>query len=418
MKISKIIILLIYFLFLISVVHAQQPDSLVVKHKKGIHSEADDSIELRNEKSVVDILHDIFPRANLFRPDTSNKEEGKFYFSALPVMGYTLQTSFAALISFNAAVYTDNPDSVNLSNASFNPTVSVYKQLILPVQSNIWTKKNKYNLVGNWTFFKFPQNTYGLGGHTSYSNPDPIDYNLLMFRETVLRSIVPNLFLGIGYNLDYHWNITETGTGDGIPTDFDKYGFKSRTVSSGITYNFLYDTRRNPINPPRGSYVNLILRTNYTFLGSDANWNSLRIDLRKYFKLPESSRNVLAFWSYSWLTLSGKPPYLDLPSTGWDNFFNQGRGYIQSRFRGNDLLAFEGEYRYAITRNGLLGGVIFFTSQSVTDWPDNKFTTIWPGGGIGIRIKLNKYSNTNVCVDYAVGLGGSRGFYVNLGEVF
>ena len=68
-------------------------------------------------------------------------------------------------------------------------------------------------------------------------------------------------------------------------------------------------------------------------MGSDENWRSLLIDMRKYFKLSQHSRNILAFWSYTWLTLSGKPPYLDLPSTAWDNYANMGRGYIQSRFR-------------------------------------------------------------------------------------
>ena len=34
------------------------------------------------------------------------------------------------------------------------------------------------------------------------------------------------------------------------------------------------------------------------------------IDIRKYYRLPETSDNVIAFWSYDWLTLSGKPPIL------------------------------------------------------------------------------------------------------------
>ena len=36
----------------------------------------------------------------------------------------------------------------------------------------------------------------------------------------------------------------------------------------------------------------------------------------------------------------------------------------------------------------------------------------------GIRIKLNKYSRTNIAIDYGFGLGGSQGLFVNLGEVF
>jgi hypothetical protein len=42
------------------------------------------------------------------------------------------------------------------------------------------------------------------------------------------------------------------------------------------------------------------------------------------------------------------------------------------------------------------------------------------GGGleIGLRVLLDKHSRTNLCVDYGVGLDGSRGFYLALQEAF
>jgi hypothetical protein len=66
----------------------------------------------------------------------------------------------------------------------------------------------------------------------------------------------------------------------------------------------------------------------------------------------------------------------------------------------------------------LIGGVVFADMQSVSNWPGNKIDAVWPGEGLGIRIKINKHSATNVAVDYAWGSEGSRGFFVNLGEVF
>ena len=48
----------------------------------------------------------------------------------------------------------------------------------------------------------------------------------------------------------------------------------------------------------------------------------------------------------------------------------------------------------------------------------NKFSSVLPAAGLGIRLKLNKFSKTNLCLDYGVGLGGSRGFAFNVGEVF
>jgi hypothetical protein len=78
----------------------------------------------------------------------------------------------------------------------------------------------------------------------------------------------------------------------------------------------------------------------------------------------------------------------------------------------------EAEYRFKILRNGLVGGVAFANAQTVTNWPGNNFNGVAFGVGTGLRLKFNKYSRTNVCIDYAWGQGGSQGVFVNLGEVF
>jgi len=82
------------------------------------------------------------------------------------------------------------------------------------------------------------------------------------------------------------------------------------------------------------------------------------------------------------------------------------------------MLYLEGEYRFGITKNGLLGGVLFTNAQSYSEFKTNRFEKVAPAVGTGLRVKVNKHSNTNVCIDYATGLYGSRGVFVNLGEVF
>ena len=128
--------------------------------------------------------------------------------------------------------------------------------------------------------------------------------------------------------------------------------------------------------------------------------------------------NVLAFWCYSVFTLSGNPPYLDLTGTGMDNMNNTDRGYEQGRFIGKKMVDLEAEYRFGISKNGLIGAVIFANAASVSELQSNQFAAIQPGVGMGLRIKFNKFSRTNACIDYGVGTRGSRGFVGNLGEVF
>jgi outer membrane protein assembly factor BamA len=180
----------------------------------------------------------------------------------------------------------------------------------------------------------------------------------------------------------------------------------------------VYDSRKNPVNAKQGENIQVVFRNNMKLLGSDSNWQSLLINATKYVPLNPQRTQTLALWNYSWMILNGKPPYLDLPSTGWDNTYNTGRGFIQGRFRGNVMLYFEAEYRFNVTRNGVLGGVLFSNIESVSGAPSRKLEQMQPGYGLGLRIKLNKKSNTNLAVDYGFGTNGMKGFFVNLGEVF
>lgn len=333
--------------------------------------------------------------------------------------GYSLQTGFAVVISANAAFYDEkhhNKDS-KISNIYSSIAYSQYDQIIFPIQANIWASKDRYNIITDWRYLKYPSTTFGLGGKSDINDGYTIDFSYIKLHQTVLKKISKNLFAGIGYYFDYFWNVKEINP-QALVTDFEKYGLTNKSTSSGLAFRISYDSRINQINPLNGWYANAIFRPNFTFLGSDNNWQSLLIEVRKYIRLSSGSKNVLALWSYNWLTVGGKPPYLMLPSTGWDDFYNTGRGYIQGRYRGRNMVYFESEYRFGITQNGFLGGVIFANAQSFSKEISKQLTTVAPGYGAGIRIKLNKFSGTNLCIDYGFGLEGSKGISVNLGEVF
>ena len=369
------------------------------------------------QKDIVDY----FRRWFNFKPST--KAEGikpgdKLVLTVIPAVGYTLQTRLAGIVSGNVAFFTSKNPNTKLSVITASPTYTQNKQFTVPVQLNIWLPGNQWNLIGDWRFMKYPQSTFGLGSNASISNETPMDYRYIRVYQNVLKRITPFFSAGVGYNLDYHWNIISEPLSNGGISDYEKYGTSAKSVSSGLTLNMMYDSRKNIINPLQGFSAALTLRNNAKWLGSDANWRSLLIDVRKYFRLPGNKKNVLALWSYNWFVLSGTPPYLDLPSTGWDGYNNTGRGFIQGRFRGDKMLYLESEYRFDITNNGLIGGVVFANAQTFSPTPSSSLQAIQPGAGAGIRVKLNKKSNTNIAMDYGFGTQGSRGLFVNIGEVF
>jgi hypothetical protein len=386
------------------------------------------SYDSLNQIDLADVVRNLLKKNAKPRIDTGALATSHAHISAIPAAGYTLQTAFAIILSANIAFYNGAKEGENISSILTSITYSQYKQIILPIQANIWSKNGKYNFQTDWRYLKYPSFTYGLGGNTSLDNGYTIDYSYLRLHQSISRNIVKDLYAGIGFDFDYYWNIKELDPDSGVAkkTDFETYGLNKNETASGITLSLLYDSRRNSVNPENGSYLNIVYRPKFTFLGSDANWQSMLIEYKGYKKFPASSDNVLALWSYNWLTLGGKPPYLLLPSIGWDAYSNTGRGYIQGRFRGSNMVYLETEYRFGITANGLFGGVIFANAETYSSRASTlagnasikTFDPIQPGYGLGLRIKLNKFSRANLCIDYGWGAHGSGGIAVNLGEVF
>ena len=151
--------------------------------------------------------------------------------------------------------------------------------------------------------------------------------------------------------------------------------------------------------------------------GSDKYWQEFWVAAQMYPHFPAKSNNVLAFWIYSWLTF-GPGPYLDLPSVGWDTYGRGARGYLQGRIRSSDQIYVESEYRFQLTRNGLLGGVVFLNATASADPESNTFGSMDPAGGLGIRIKFNKYSKANLALDRAWGKDDSGGWFMGMSEAF
>ncbi|HEX3383591.1 MAG TPA: hypothetical protein VHS53_00295 [Mucilaginibacter sp.] len=385
-----------------------KPDSDYMVYKPG----RDTAVPARD---LADVFNSIFHKnkPRVIKKDTITS---KPVLSYIPAIGYTLETQTVVSLTGNVAFRTDSQAHVSAITTSIGYTQN--KQFTFPIESEIWTKDNTFSFVGDYRFYKYPQSTFGLGTNANIKNEDPMDYTYVRFHEIILKSLGANLFAGAGYIMDYHWNISHKGPLNGVPSDYSAFGTASHTMSSGITFQALYDTRENSIYPDNGAYISLQYRDNYTWMGSTDGWRSLIIDVRKYFKFPANTDNVLALWSYDWLTVSGRPPYLDLPSTGWDPYASTGRGYIQGRFRGAQEVYGEAEYRFKITANGLFGGVVFVNAQSFSGEPGTPLQSIQPGFGPGLRIKLNKVSKTNVDIDYGFGRQGSRGLFINVGELF
>jgi outer membrane protein assembly factor BamA len=377
---------IIWGLLLITKLYAQdkKPRILLMSHTDTVSTTKNDSDLVKlgvPQKDMGDVFRQWFKKKNVVAVDSVT---AKPQFSVIPAIGYTLTSGFAVVLSGNMAFRTGPKSRISTILASTDYTQKA--QFTLPIQTNIWSKNNSFNYIGEYKFFKYPQSTYGLGSNSNLQDENPMDYTFVRFYQVALHKVTNTFYLGAGYIYDNHWHISDEGSLNGSPNAYAQYGKTNQATSTGLTLNGVYDTRDDPIFPLKGFYANIQYRNNFTFMGSTVKWSSLIVDMRKYIRLPANSENVLALWSYNWLILNGTPSYLDLPSTSWDTNTSTGRGYIQGRFRGAQMLYFETEYRYRITKNGLLGGVIFANAESFSAAPGTHLQAIQPSIGPGLRL--------------------------------
>lgn len=332
-----------------------------------------------------------------------------------------------------------NDPNTLLSVAATSVSYTTKGILYFYVNHNIYTPGNKWNFQGSIVAAKSVTPDYGLG----IGQPDPngsaedqalVNANrkprayhsiYLNLREKVYKEVEKNLFVGEGVSFDIRTKIQDKADTTNQLTPYniysDEHGFKRDNYrADGLLFNVQYTTRDNQNRAYKGIYADAGFRVNQTWMGSTKSAVQFTTDFRKYFSLSsENPEHVIAIWNWGSYLLSGDIPYLELPGTAKDGSFRSGRGYTTGYFKGTKYNYSEIEYRFPILKNKFISGVAFFNEQTANDETGTKlFQKFQPGGGGGLRVLFNKATRTNLCLDYAWGKYGSKGFFLGLNEAF
>ena len=359
-----------------------------------------------------------------------------------PAVGYNPALGLLAGVSGTLGMYLGENRDTTISNVQGVVLLTSNRQIIVQLASTLLTSRNVWELQGDWRFLVYNQGTYGLGtGPSSSIAPQTIDFDLVRFHEKVYRRVWQDLYGGVGYAYDRYFAVQDVdqdlqaapahATANYAYSTY--YGFDPNAYTvSGPSLSLLYDSRDSTINPYRGVYAAVDFYGFPTWLGSSRAALMLHAELRAYVGMDASiPRNVLAFWAYFRGVPAGVLPYLALPSLGWDARNRTGRGYIQGRFRGTQEAYAEVEWRFRLTNNGFLGGVLFANASSFSapaftatgpGWTyaqvgQRILEYVQPAGGFGLRFMMNRESRTNVTLDFAFG-NDYFGIWINAGEYF
>ncbi len=387
---------------------------------------APDQPDLIRQPAAIDVddLWHLLRHGGL-TPDDGGQSSHRFFVLA-PTVGSKPSTGFTGGLSGNVAFFAGDPATTHISTIIGGTKVSQLGQVLFGGRIAWFTTNDSWLVIADGKLSWTSQSTFALGTDAPLTSGTNSRLDVMKLYETAYRNVAPGLFIGGGLNVSSHFNIrpgttSPDGWDEAAFVDYDEaHGFASdHQTSSGLNVGIRYDTRDNGINPDRGVLASATYRTFFAhFLGGDSTWQELSLDARTYWKVTSNGRQKLAVWFLGDLVTGGTAPFWDLPSTSMDG--RSARGYGEGRYRGEQLLYWEAEYRATLTGNGLLGAVVFanVTTVGSVETGERLFQSYAPAAGFGLRVLLNKRSRTNLCADWGWGKQGSRGFYLAIQETF
>ncbi|MFN2260517.1 MAG: BamA/TamA family outer membrane protein [Psychroflexus sp.] len=200
------------------------------------------------------------------------------------------------------------------------------------------------------------------------------------------------------------------------PVDFEMPFGAEGTTNLGIGAGVVFDQRHNVLNE-RNAFFSEVAYLNYSpFWKDKVEYQSITSDSRFFKTLGKN--NVIAAQLLGEFNFAGDVPFSQLSFMGGQNMM---RGYFKGRFRDNNQIAAQVEYRMLPLDLGFskrLGATIFTSVGDVfDDWDQLSSKDLKMAAGVGLRFLLFQQKDVYLRFDYAI-TPDENGFYIGVGEAF
>jgi hypothetical protein len=383
---------------------AQTPDTATKIDRDSVSMTIKDSISKPTKDSLSKAANDSLSRSG---------------FAGAPYIQYAPETGWAAgLVGFyylrlsKDTLSSDTGGHRTLpSNVSGGTMYAQKHQFFIGALYDLYFKHD-YHLSGGFHYEQYPLDFYGVGNYspaTRIDNYTPVKLGLdFIFTKNLARSLN-----GEGFNAGIegefrHDAVRKSNSGGLIAMDSVPGALGGN--SDGLGAIVLVDTRDNIYSTQKGQYEDIEAVFYGRALGSKFTFNRYTLDLRRFILLAKDQ--VLAAQFYGQL-VNGTEPFYEMQGLGGDSKL---RGYYLLRFRENDMMLLQAEYRFPIWWR--IGGAVFAGGGEVGHVISD-FTTrgIHPSAGIGLRFLVVPEQHLNVRIDYGVG-ADVKALYISLLEAF
>jgi hypothetical protein len=268
----------------------------------------------------------------------------------------------------------------------------------LVLGSSLYFGENKYKLTvaagtgrANYEFF-------GIGripGQPAFSTL--IKQHGAFFFGEFMRNFGKNIFIGPRYQ---YRKLTATFGDRQTQGGFEIPAIDLRSTTAALGFHIVRDLRNSNFYPTKGSLFEFRGDFFGKALGSNRNYQSYLLAYNGYRSI--GKQQVLAYRAMT-CSVSDKTPFFDLCLFGSRGDL---RGYTAGEFQNRRMFALQAEYRrdlgfwrLGFTAFGGVGGV-------ARRWNEFSADQLLPGGGVGLRFKLDKQNHINYRVDLGFGRSG------------
>ena len=230
-----------------------------------------------------------------------------------------------------------------------------------------------------------------------------VNYNTAMnfMMVKVQRRLYKKLYLGAFYQyVEFNTSLQKSD----VQLSYD--------VLNGVGLSLQLDLRDNVYYPRNGLLTELKWVSFPELLDNKSPSDKLEFDYNHYFGVREN-RDVIAARFYAGAGI-GDLTFNQQFIVGRDDI----RGYTQGKYRGNQTLNIQGEYRWNFYRRfsavGFVGLATIFNPLPLNE---SQHGELLPGVGCGFRYNVFPQYHMNVGLDFAVGKD-DWGIYFRIGEAF
>jgi hypothetical protein len=339
---------------------------------------------------------------------TATAERPRSGWAALPIGTYAPETSLGlGAFATHFFRFGNEPVATRPSSVSLVGLYTLKEQLIVELIPELYWHEETWHVWTRVDYRRYPNTLWAQGNRASIDTQERYAEDRLRWQALADRALFGALRVE-GKLEAIYMRLSDVRPGGLLDRDELPGANGGRAV--GLGGGVLWDSRDHMLTPHEGDLHELALMSYGDLVGSEHDFSTVLLDLRRYIPITKSHTLALEFLSE---LQAGRVPFFKLATLGGEDRL---RGLFEGRFRDKAMWCAQAEYRLPIVwrLSGILHSGVGQVARSAAEFG---FAPPEWSMGVGGRLMLNTDERLNLRADFGVSREG-YGIYVGIGEAY